>query len=69
MTHPVRSSINTTCPGSQNSSVYTYQWTPDPLISTIISVVMIVTTLLPAFCSLCYHYYHHHSKQDIILVR
>ena len=44
----------------------TYQWTPDPLISTVIALVMIVITLLPAFCSLCYHY--HVRKQDVILV-
>lgn len=42
----------------------TYQWTPDPFISTSIALVMIVVTLLPAFCSLCWHYY---SKELIKL--
>ena len=53
--------------GSQNSSLYTtYQWTPDPLLSTVIAILMIVTTLLPAASSLCYHFYV--RKQDILLV-
>ena len=42
--------------GNINSSSYTtYQWTPDPYISTVVVVMMVILTLMPAFCSLCYH--------------
>ena len=45
-------------PGTSNSSstYTTYQWIPDPAISTGISILIIVITLLPAICSLCYHF-------------
>ena len=39
-----------------NPSPYTtYQWTPDPYICTVVVVLMVILTLMPAFCSLCYH--------------
>ena len=57
----------TDCLDNKTSGQYTYHWTPDPAISTVISVVMIVTTLLPAFCSLCYHFCYA-KRQQIILV-
>ena len=57
----------TDCLDNKTSGQYTYHWTPDPAISTVISVLMIVTTLLPAFCSLCYHFCYA-KRQQIILV-
>ena len=54
-------------PGNNNDTAYhTYQWTPDPHISTIIAVVIIIVTLLPACCSLCYHFTV--RRKDLILV-
>ena len=41
---------------SFNSSSYiTYQWTPDPYIFMVVLVLMVIVTLMPALCSLCYH--------------
>ena len=54
---------------NKTSGQYTYHWTPDPAISTVISVVMIVTTLLPAFCSLCYHFCYAKRQQIILVTR
>ena len=52
---------------STNTSLYTtYQWTPDPHVSTIIAAVIIAVTLLPAICSLCYHFSV--RRKDVILV-
>ena len=52
---------------SSNSSSYTtYQWTPDPYISTVVVVMMVILTLMPAFCSLCYHIFG--RKDDITKV-
>ena len=43
---------------SNSSSYTTYQWTPDPYISTVVVVLMVIVTLMPALCSLCYHIYN-----------
>ena len=41
-----------------NSSTFTpYQWNPDPYVSTLVVIMMVTITLMPAICSMCYHVY------------
>ena len=56
--------------GNVTSSAYTtYQWTPDPYISTVVVVLMFILTLIPLFCSLCYHIFDrkNYLKQVILI--
>ena len=41
-----------------------YHSIPGPFVTTMISIVMLVCTLMPAVCSVCYHVYHWASNKD-----
>ena len=43
----------------------TYQWIPGPFVTTMIIIVMLVFTLMPAVCSVCYHVYYWASNKDV----
>ena len=50
---------------SDHSGVFqTYQWIPGPFVTTMIIIVMLVFTLMPAVCSVCYHVYYWASNKD-----
>ena len=50
---------------SDHSGVFqTYQWIPGPFVTTMIIIVMLVFTLMPAVCSVCYHVYYWASSKD-----
>ena len=39
-----------------------YHWSPSPLVATMVVVVMVVFTLAPAVCSVCFHLYRRCAK-------
>lgn len=50
---------------TDHSGVFqTYQWIPGPFVTTMIIIVMLVFTLMPAVCSVCYHVYYWASTKD-----
>ena len=50
---------------SDHSGVFQpYQWIPGPFVTTMIIIVMLVFTLMPAVCSVCYHVYYWASSKD-----
>jgi len=57
LTLPWNLGYNNNNAGNLTRTFTTYEWRPDPLVSSLVLVVMLVITLVPAFCSLCYHIY------------
>ena len=50
---------------TDHSGVFqTYQWIPGPFVTTMIIIVMLVFTLMPAVCSVCYHVYYWASTKE-----
>ena len=43
------------------------QWAPSPFVSMMVVIAMVVFTLAPAVCSICFHLYTRYSKVDISL--
>ena len=42
---------------NSNTMFQAYQWTPGPQAIIVIIIVMLIFTLMPAVCSLCYHFF------------
>ena len=39
-----------------------FQWAPSPFVTSMVVVVMVVFTLAPLVCSLCFHFYTRYAK-------
>ena len=42
-----------------------FQWAPSPFVTSMVVVVMVVFTLAPLVCSLCFHFYTRYAKVNL----